>query len=84
MSSKTESKLADSILDGPFLFWECPKGCRGIIKWDLKGMQATCTVCGEKSSASDPDPLKHAPSMCQIEDISSEPPEYSRGGDLEC
>lgn len=47
----TEVRIPDSLKGIPFVFWICPKGCRGNVEW-ARGenrMIATCAVCGEKS-----------------------------------
>jgi len=32
------------------VFWVCPKGCKGTVKWNKAKTDATCGVCGEKRS----------------------------------
>lgn len=36
----------DKILDVPFVFWICPKGCRGQVEWNEAKDDATCLECG--------------------------------------
>jgi len=33
-----------------FVFWVCPRGCRGIVKWNESKTEAICMKCGVKST----------------------------------
>lgn len=37
------------LLETPFKFWCCPNIEHKLVKWDEKGIQATCEECGEQS-----------------------------------
>lgn len=37
-----------------FVFWCCPKGCDGMVKWNEDKTDATCQVCGTKRSDNAP------------------------------
>lgn len=39
----------DKIFNVPFVFWNCPKGCRGRVKWTDNCSVATCLECGADS-----------------------------------
>lgn len=39
-----------------FVFWTCPRGCDGRVKWNEKKTDATCQVCGAKKSDNIPYP----------------------------
>lgn len=32
-----------------FVFWICPKGCKGLVEWNKECTRATCLKCGEVS-----------------------------------
>lgn len=34
----------------PFVFWTCPKGCRGYVEWNADKTDATCQLCGCRRS----------------------------------
>lgn len=38
------------LLDVPFVFWGCPRGCRGMVEWSDDRADATCKVCGRRKS----------------------------------
>lgn len=40
----------DKIFDVPFVFWMCPRGCRGFVDWNEGATVATCRECGTTSA----------------------------------
>ena len=38
------------LFDAPFVFWTCPKGCRGTVEWNEDKTDAECGKCGLKKS----------------------------------
>lgn len=50
------TKLMESILNAPFLFWTCPTGCESTVTWEKTpdGHVATCGNCGGKSKPQQP------------------------------
>lgn len=47
----TDAEMME-ILNVPFVFWCCPKRCRGMVEWNDDRTDAECMVCGEKRSKS--------------------------------
>jgi hypothetical protein len=57
---RSEPMLADPIEDlfdllnesgMTLVFWVCPNGCRGQVKWNDDKTDAVCMVCGRAKSA---------------------------------
>ena len=45
-----DDELIDAIDEHGFVFWICPKGCKGIVKWNESKTEAVCMECGTKST----------------------------------
>ena len=46
-----DDELIDAIDKHGFVFWVCPNGCHGIVKWNIPKTEAVCMECGTKSTS---------------------------------
>lgn len=44
-----DSELIDAVDKHGFVFWVCPNGCNGIVRWNESKTEAVCMECGAKS-----------------------------------
>lgn len=52
--SADDERMFDELIDAidriGFVFWTCPKRCRGYVEWNDDRTDATCMSCGTKKS----------------------------------